>query len=82
MNKLIKKKKYVNFINKINIVTMNKVQNKNFAQGPQIFQDGLPVGKVCILEFVVLRGQSHFAETLLLSLEAGVILLQWVKYFH
>ena len=39
MKRLIKKELYVKFTNKINVLTINKAQNKSFAQGPQIFQD-------------------------------------------
>ena len=35
----MKKELYVKFTNKINVLTINKVQNKKFAQGPQIFQN-------------------------------------------
>ena len=38
--KVNQKKKYVKFINKINIFTINTAQNKSFAQGPQVFGDG------------------------------------------
>ena len=37
--KINQKKKYVKFINKINIFIINKMHNTNFAQGLQIFQD-------------------------------------------
>ena len=38
--KVNQKEKYVKFNIKINIFTINKVQNKNFAQCQQNFQDG------------------------------------------
>ena len=42
MEKLInQKKKYVKFINKINIFTINKAQNKSFSQGPKFFKTAL-----------------------------------------
>lgn len=38
--KMLIKTKYVTFIDKINVFTINKAQNKCFAQGTQIFQNG------------------------------------------